>query len=173
MTREQMKKNLTELADRQARQRSRIAQQEDSLKLKGTGAEGLHKIVEYQNEQLEAKEKVISQLRSEVSNKKLDIAKLQSRITALNENVETLDKKQVQQQVLATQSKMMNECYMKIGTRKQLRQDGITDGRRLNEGSLNPNNFVRVDMRQLREFTLNSRSPMILTTMPQSSYSIV
>lgn len=33
--------------------------------------------------------------------------------------------------------------------------------------------FVRVDIRQLRELTLNSKKPKILTTMPQSSYSIV
>lgn len=174
MTREQMKNNLAELADMLARQRARIAQLEDSLKLKGTGAEGLHKIVEYLNEQLEAKEKVIAQLRSEVNNKNTDIARLQSRITTLNENVEKLDKKnQIQQQALVTQSDMMNECYMKIGTKKQLKQAGIMDGKKLNAGGLTPDKFVRVDIRQLRELTLNSKKPKILTTMPQSSYSIV
>lgn len=174
MTREQMKKSLAELADMLARQRARIAQLEDSLKLKGTGAEGLHKIVEYLNEQLEAKEKVIAQLRSEVNNKNTDIARLQSRISTLNENVEKLDKKnQIQQQALVTQSDMMNECYMKIGTKKQLKQAGIMDGKKLNAGGLTPDKFVRVDIRQLRELTLNSKKPKILTTMPQSSYSIV
>jgi uncharacterized protein YukE len=174
MTREQMKKSLAELADMLARQRSRIAQLEDSLKFKGTGAEGLHKIVEYLNEQLEAKEKVIAQLRSEVNNKNTDIARLQSRITTLNENVEKLDKKnQIQQQALVTQSNMINECYMKIGTKKQLKQAGIIDGRKLNAGGLTPDKFVRVDIRQLRELPLKSKKPKILTTMPQSSYSIV
>lgn len=174
MTREQMKKSLAELADMLARQRARIAQLEDSLKLKGTGAEGLHKIVDYLNEQLEAKEKVIAQLRSEVNNKNTDIARLQSRISTLNENVEKLDKKnQIQQQALVTQSDMMNECYMKIGTKKQLKQAGIINGKKLNASGLTPDKFVRVDIRHLRELQLKSKKPKILTTMPQSSYSIV
>lgn len=191
-TREQMKKSLAELAELLARQKARIAMLEDSLKIEGTGATGLHNIVAHLNEQLDAKEKLISQLRSEVndkntdiakltsqlrsevSSKKADIAKLQSRITTLNEDVEKLDKKnQVQKQALITQSDMMNECYMKIGTKKQLKQAGITDGKKLNAGSLNPSNFVRVDIRHLRELQLNSKKPKILTTMPQSSYSIV
>lgn len=174
MTREQMKKSLAELSDMLARQRIRIAQLEDSLKVKGTGAEGLHKIVEYLNEQLEAKEKVINQLRTEVNNKNTNIARLESRITTLNENVERLDKKsQIQQQALVTQSDMMNECYMKIGTKKQLKQAGIMDRKKLNAGGLTPDKFVRVDIRQLRELPLKSKKPKILTTMPQSSYSIV
>lgn len=174
ITREQMKKSLAELADMLARQRSRIVQLEDSLKLKGTGAEGLHKIVEYLNDQLEAKEKVINHLRAEVNNKNTDIVRLQSKITTLNENVEKLDKKnQVQQQALVTQSDMINECYMKIGTKKQLKQAGIMDGKKLNAGSLTPDKFVRVDIRQLRELPLQSKKPRILTTMPESSYSIV
>lgn len=174
MTREQMKRSLAELAEMLARQRARIAQLEDSLRIKGTGAEGLHNIVTYLNEQLEAKEKVIRQLRAEVNNKNSDLARLQSRITTLNENVERLDKQnQIQQQALVTQSDMMNECYMKIGTKKQLKQAGIIDGKKLNAGSLTPDKFVRVDIRQLRELTLNSKKPKILTTMPQSSYNIV
>ena len=174
MTREQMKKSLAELSDMLVRQRTRIAQLEDSLKVKGTGAKGLHKIVEYLNEQLEIKEKVINQLRAEVNNKNTNIARLQSRITTLNENVEKLDKKsQIQQQALVTQSDMMNECYMKIGTRKQLKQAGIIDGKKLNAGCLTPDKFVRVDIRHFRELPLKSKKPKILTTMPQSSYSIV
>ena len=174
MTREQMKKSLSELADMLARQRSRIAQLEDSLNIKGTGAEGIHKIVEYLTEQLNSKEKVINQLRAEVNNKNTDIARLQSSITTLNENVEKLDKKnQIQQQALITQSDMMNECYMKIGTKKQLKQAGIIDGKRLNAGGMTPEKFVKVDIRQLIELQLNSKKPKILTTMPQSSYRIV
>lgn len=174
MTREQMKKSLAELADLLARQRSRIAQLEDSLKIRSTGTEGLHKIVGFLNQQLETKEKVINQLRAELNNKNTNIAKLQSKISTLNENIEKLDKKsQVQQQALVAQSDMMNECYMKIGTKKQLKQAGIMVGKKLNAGGLIPDNFVRVDIRQLRELILKSKKPKILTTMPQSSYCIV
>ncbi len=174
LTRAQLKQSLEELAQMLARHRKRIAVLEDSLRSKQAGAENLHSIVAYLNEQLESKEKVISQLRSELNSKNIDIDRLQTTIVELHENVEKLDKKnQMQHQALITQSDMMNECYMKIGTKKQLKQAGITDGKRLIAESLKPENFVRVDIRQFRELTLNCKKPKILTTMPQSAYSIV
>ena len=173
LSREQIKDNLTELAAMLARQRERMSALEDSLKLKGNGSEGLHNIISHLNDQLIAKEKVINQLRAEVNNKNSDIARLQSRISTLSENVEVLDKKtKVQQEALVTQSDMMNECYMKIGTKKQLKQAGILDGKRLNSSALTPDKFVRVDIRQLRELPINAKKPKVLTTMPGNSYYI-
>lgn len=173
MTREQMKLSLSELSNMLARQRMRISVLEDSLKAKGNGVNNIHNIVAYLNDQLEAKEKVIDQLRLEVENKNSDIAKLRSRISTLNESVEKLDKKtKMQQSILATQNDILNECYMKIGTKKQLKQSGIINGKKINPSGLIPEKFVRVDIRQFRELTLNSTSPKILTSMPQGSYSI-
>lgn len=192
VSQEQMKQNLKALSELLARQRSRISMLEDSLKVKGANTEGLQNIIAFLNVQLESKEKAINQLRSEVNTKNMDIAQLQSRIVAinetaaknekqnqmkiasLNENVEKLEKKaQVQQQALVTQSDMINECYMKIATKKQLKQAGILDGKKLNAGALSPSNFVRVDIRQFREITISSKKPKILTTMPQNSYTLV
>ena len=185
MSREQMRQSLQELAELLTRQRQRIKMLEDSLKLKGVGGENLRNIVAYLNEQLLSKEAVINQLRSEISNKNTDIANLQSlrsseqatyqaKISSLNKHIDDLGKKnEVQKQVLAAQSDMMNECYMKIGTKKQLKQSGILDGRKLNPGGLTPDKFVRVDIREFRELKINSKKPRILTTMPQNSFSIV
>lgn len=173
-TKEDMKRNLSDLAAMLARHRIRIAQLEDSLKVRGTGAENLHNIVSYLNEQLETKEKTIAQLRSELNNKNTNIAKLQTQIASLNEDVERLDKKtKMQKEVLVTQSEMMNECYMKIGTKKQLKQAGILDGKKLNAAGLTPDRFVRVDIRNLTELNIKSKKPKILTTMPQGAYSLI
>lgn len=192
VSQEQMKQNLKALSELLARQRSRISMLEDSLKTNGANTEGLQNIIAFLNVQLDAKEKAINKLRSEINSKNMDIAQLQSRIVAinenaaknekqnqmkiasLNENVEKLERKtQVQQQALVTQSNMINECYMKIATKKQLKQAGILDGKKLNAGGLSPNNFVRVDIRQFKEITINSKKPRILTAMPQSSYTLV
>lgn len=185
MSREQMRQSLQELAEMLTRQRQRIEMLEDSLKLKGVGGENLHNIVAYLNEQLLSKEAVINQLRSEINNKNTDIANLQSlrsseqatyqaQISSLNRHIDDLGKKnEAQKQVLAAQSDMMNECYMKIGTKKQLKQSGILDGRKLNPGGLTPDKFVRVDIREFRELKINSKKPRILTTMPHNSFSIV
>lgn len=174
MTRAQMSQSLTELAQMLSRQRARIAMLEDSLKMKGSNSANLRNIISYLNEQLELKEQTISQLKAELSNKNVNIANLQTRINTLNENVVKLEKKEkISQQILATQSDMMNECYMKIGTKKQLKQAGILDGKKLNPNALSPDRFIKVDIRQLRELPINSKKPKILTAMPQSSYSIV
>ena len=174
LSRAQLKQSLEELAQLLARHRARITVLEDSLRSKKAGTEHLHGIIAYLNEQLESKEKVISQLRAELNTKNIDIDRLQTTIVELTENVEKLDRKtQIQHQALITQSDMMNECYMKIGTKKQLKQAGITDGKRLIAESLRPENFVRVDIRQFRELTLNCKKPKILTTMPPSAYTIV
>lgn len=179
MTREQMKQSLSELADMLARQRARITQLEDSLNVKGSGAGNLRNIIAFLNEQLEAKEKLITQLRAEVNNKNSDIKKLQSRVNSLNEDVQTLDKKnQMQKKALENINNIINECYVKIGTKKQLKQAGIIEGgllkkTKLISASLTPKNFSTVDIRQFTEVSLHSKNPKILTTMPQSSYTIV
>lgn len=173
LTREQLKKSLEELAQMLARHRERIAMLEDSLQIKGTGAENLHNIVTHLNEQLNAKEKIINQLRAEVNNKNVDIARLQTEVVMLSENVANLNRKtEVQQQALITQSDMMNECYVKVGTKKELKNAGITDGKKLNPNKLTSENFTRVDIRQFTELHLPSKKPKILTNMPQSSYTI-
>ena len=179
MTPSQMKKSLEELADMLARQRERIAALEDSLNLNGTGAKGLHNIVTYLNEQLTAKEKVIKQLRSEISDKNLTLAQQQRIISKLNDDVDSLGKKsKIQQEILGVQDLMMNECYMKIGTKAQLKEAGfLTNGSllkksKLNASALTPEKCVKVDIRQLVELQLNSKNPQILTTMPPNSYRI-
>lgn len=176
MTREQIKQSLSEFASLLARQRDRISKLEDSLKTRkdADGVNNMHNIIAYLNEQLESKEKIISQLRAELTNKNINIAQLQSKISALNESVEKLDKKnKIQQKALMAQTEMINECYMKISTKKQLKQAGILNGKKINPSGLIPENFVRVDVRQLKELTIMSSRPKILTTMPAGSYSIV
>lgn len=179
MTREQMKQSLSELAGVLARQRARISQLEDSMNVKGQGTDKLRNIIAYLNEQLEEKELLITQLRAEVNNQKVTLSELRAKYKTLNDNAQKLEKKsQIQQQALQTQSDMMNECYVKIGTKKQLKQAGIIEGgllkkTKINAGSLTPDNFSKVDIRKFTEISLPSKNPKILTTMPQGSYTMV
>lgn len=54
---------------------------------------------------------------------------MKSHISTLNENVVALnDKGNELEKALETQSDMMNECYVRFGTKKELQKAGILSG---------------------------------------------
>ena len=175
MNAEQMKKSLQELADMLARQRARITTLEDSLKLGSNGSQELHRIVNYLNEQLAAKENTINQLRSEISSKNFSIAQMQKRVSILYESVDSLkDVSNRKDTILVVQSDMMNTCYIQIGTKKDLKQAGFLNGTRLNPNALTPSRCQKVNITKFNDVLLNSKKPKILTTMPpHNSYRII
>ena len=73
---------------------------------------------------------------------------------------------------------MMNECYVRFGTKKELQKAGILSGsglfskKKLNVANFNPDSFRKVDIRSLHEVKLNSGNPKILSQMPASSYKL-
>lgn len=176
MTREELRENLKELSQILARHRARIAMLEDSLHIKGANTEGLRKIVNHLNNQLAAKENTIKQLQTELSNKNANIASLQSRVRNLGGEVERLDKQnKMQQRALTIQSEIINEGFIKIASRKELKKLGILKGgflraKKLDPSALNQDNFNRINISTFTEVTIQSKKPKILTTMPASSY---
>lgn len=174
-SREELRQSITDLSNIVLRQKQRIAELQS--KYNNNASEEVQKmqsIVEYLNEQLDAKEALIEKLQRELTNKNGNIAQLENEISELTDNVAKLTRKtEMQKQILSTQSEMMNECYMKIGTTKALKQVGILDGKKINPQALVPEKFVRVDIRELRELNINAKKPKILTAMPQGSYALI
>lgn len=177
---EQIKRNLRDFEELLQRQRKRIAELEKTLDGRGGNSDNLRNIVAVLNEQLAAKEKTIAQLRRELNSRNVDLTKMRAKVSALNKDVEVLNNKtHVQEQALATQTEMMNECYLLIGTKKELEQSGLLAGgglfqkKKLNVAGLTPDKFKRVDIRYFTEITIHSASPKILTQMPQGSYRFV
>lgn len=177
---ELIKRNLYDFEELLKRQRRRIAELEDTLNNRGGNFGKLRNIVAVLNEQLEAKERIIAQLRDELNSRNVDLAKLRTKVSALNKDVETLNHKaQVQERALATQTEVINECFLFVGSKKDLERAGLLIGgglfskKKLNVSGFTPDKFKRVDIRTFTEITVNSVSPKILTQMPQGSYRIV
>lgn len=176
--REQLKKNLDVFESILNQQKEKIAQLADSLKARGENLNKLQVLVDYLNSQLDEKNRIISSLRADLENNKVNIANLQKKVRSLSDsNTELTSKVESQSTALAAQTEMINECYVKIGNKKTLSAMGIITGGLLKKTKLNPNaidksQFTKVDIRYFTEVPLQSSKPEILTQMPSSSYKI-
>jgi chromosome segregation ATPase len=176
--RDQLKKNLEMFESILANQREKIAQLEDSLKAKGENLGKLSQLIAYLNQQLDEKNSMISNLRAELQNNKVNISHLQKKVANLKDDNNKLNRTiSNQAEALKIQSDIINEGYVKIGTKKSLSELRIVSGGFLKKKTVNPNaiskdQYTKVDIRTMNEIPLNSGSPKILTQMPTSSYKI-
>lgn len=180
LSKAELKQELIDLGALVSRQRKRISALEDTLRTKGGNVKNIQSIIDYLNQQLETKSKAIEQLQSELNRKNANIASLRSQISALNNNVGELEKKtQAQTKALMTQSDIMNEGYVKVGTKKELTATGLLSGgglfskKKLQINNINADKFTKIDIRQFQEVAINSRNPKLLTSHPTSSYRFV
>ena len=177
--RKQLKLNLEMFEEKLIQQKQRISQLSDSLKSRGSRIEVLNGLVKHLNLQLDEKNKMIQNLKSELEKKNVNLAQLKSKVSSLSEsNTQLVEKTEQQLQAIMAQDEILNECYVKIGTKKELKAGGYATGgflkkTKVNHNSLQKDKFMKVDIRTFREITINSKSPKILTQMPSSSYQWV
>ena len=113
---------LNGMADILARQREKIQILQDSLANRKTsqGVEHLQRVVEFLNQQLAEKDQVIKSLRADLNNSKKDITQLRASLSDMkNRATKAENKTQVLTTALAKQDDVINECYVRIGTKKQ------------------------------------------------------
>jgi len=177
--REQLKANLTMFENMLIQQKQRINQMDDSLKAKGIKIGKLNSLVSHLIQQIDAKNQEIHILREGLEKGKLTISQLQGRVSSLSKNnIELTNKVEKQMEDLAVQDVMLNEGYVKIGTKKELKDGGFISGgflkkTKVNYSNLPKSSFFSVDIRVSTEITIKSKSPKILTQMPASSYKFV
>ena len=178
LNREQMKKNLEMFESLLNEQGKRISQLTDSLNRKGIRLGRLQSLVDYMNQQIEDKNKIIKGLRSDLENERVNVRKFQERVDELTlTNTQLAERVDKQKEALSVQSEIINECYVKIGTKKELTDLGVLSGgffkkKKVNFNELNKAQFTRVDIRSFKEITIKSKHPKILTQMPQASYRL-
>ncbi len=176
LNRQQIAANLKGMADILARQRAKIKMLQDSLanKKSSEGVERLQKVVEFLNQQLAEKDRVIQSLRADLNNSKKDITQLRASLSDMRTRATNAEKKtQVLTTALSKQDEVINECYVKIGTKKQLSAAGLLKGgflqkKKVNYEDVDKSKFNAVDIRKFREITLKSSNPKILTPQPSN-----
>lgn len=176
LDRQQIAANLKSMADILARQRMKIRSLQDSLARKRStqGVERLQKVVEFLNQQLAEKDRVIQSLRADLSNSKKDISQLRASLSEMSVRADKAENKtQVLTTALSKQDDVINECYVRIGTKKQLSAAGLLKGgflqkKKVNYEGVDKSKFNPVDIRKFREITLKSSNPKILTPQPSN-----
>lgn len=178
--RARLKEKITNLADVVNQQRKRIEEIEANMKKSGLENSKLMNLIKMMKAQLDDKDAMIAELTQQIENKNIDISRLENHVTELTADNELLTQTvSEQEEILESQTELINEAYVKIGTKRELKDAGILDGggflkkAKMNVSSMRSENFKKVDIRTYTEVTLPSENVKILTPMPESSYRLV
>lgn len=132
-------------------------------------------------QQLDLKDRQITQLKSELAKKDVDISRLrkqvQSQRTQIENQTQTIvhldNTTKMQNEALVRQDEFINSAYVIVGSKKDLERKGIIKHKRLiPESALDKSKFARIDIRKYREVTFTAKKPKILTDMPSRSYTL-
>jgi len=142
-------------------------------------SEELKKLVENLTQQMEEKERQLQSLREELDKKDIHIAELDEQVADLSANVENLTEETTQKtQTINQQDKQLNTAWFVFGTKDELKKqnilskDGLFKKTKLLEKDFNKEYFTKIDIRIDKEIKLYSKSAVILTSHPSSSYTL-
>lgn len=178
LSKSQILSKLDAIADVIAVQRKKMAQLQETLSknksANSTAVAQLQQVVSFLNKQLAEKDEEIKSLQVEVKSKNQNITQLNASLKSMRQKAEKAEKReQVLKEALITQDEVVNQCYIRVGTKKELKaagllNTGILRKKRVNYQSVEKSKFQSVDIRHTRRIKLNSDYPHILTPMPSS-----
>lgn len=180
-TKEEVLENVAKLEKLISDQKEKIAELENNLSSDGndeaddTGtAASLRNLIAGLRKQIAQKDNEIAKLKGELQKKDVDISRLQAQAAQQSQRIADLDRRAtMQQEALKRQDAMLNQCYMAIGSKKDLQNKGIIKkGKIMAQNALDRTKFSKVDIRKLTEITFSAKRPKILTSMPGSSYEM-
>lgn len=179
LSREQIKKNLDAYKQTLENQRERIAVMEKKLKTNQKYSAHLRSIIATMKQQLAQKDEEIANLRKLVDDKNMDI-------TRLKENVQTLQKRNEmqaglivsQQETITSQEASIHTAFVKIGTKKELKDEGLLTGGFLKKSKvdftkIDKSLFKAIDIRESGKINIpGTKKAKVLTPQPEDSYRI-
>lgn len=171
--REQIKENIVFIKKTMLENKERIAKLNKQLKGSNIKSAELQRTIESLTKQLDEKEQQLQQLRAELDAKDIHILELDETINELNSNVSRLsDEGEKKSETISSQDKQLNTAWYVFGTKKELKEQKILDGGKVLQSSFNRDYFTKIDIRELKEINLHSKSAKILTTHPADSYTL-
>ena len=181
ITKENVKHNLMRFEALLKKQGEKIRQLEKQLSESNDSNAQSLSLISHLKEQLNTKNIQIAQLKEELEKKNVDIARLQEQVESqrltINTQTATINelnqRTQRQGEALARQDAILNNGYVLIGSRDDLKRKGILKkGKIVADAALDRSKFAKVDIREWREVSFTAKRPRILTNMPASSYEI-
>lgn len=182
LTKDDVMQNLDRFETVLRHQQDKISKLERLVRLNNDSNSQTLRLIENLKSEIDNKNRQIAHLQEELKNKNLDIESLQNTVSQQQTTIssqlariEELDKRnQKQGEALARQDAMLNNGYVLIGSKDDLKRKGITKkGKLVADAALDRTKFAKVDIRNWREISFTAKKPVILTNMPSSSYSLV
>ncbi len=171
---QQLKENIQFIANRMKQNRELLAKLQKQLASSSFQGEQLKKTIENLQKQLEEKDAQLQTLREELDKKDIHIAELDESINNLNtKNTNLTNESARKTETINAQDKQLHTAWYVFGTKKELKDQHIVEDGKVMTGSFNKNYFTKVDIREVSEIKLYSKSAKLLTTHPSSSYSLV
>ena len=184
LSRKDLKERLNHLADIIKNQREKMSALETDMEAGKSSIQQLKSVIAYLNSSLEQKEAEVQKLKEDVNSKNFNIARLNTHVSNLQDTIAAVRQENEEQRVQMEQQNeqheaAMNLVYYIIGTKDQLIQSGVISksGKifkksQINFASINKSVLTKADRRTLKTITIYGKSPKILTSEPEESYSL-
>ncbi len=159
-------------------QRQRIDELEKKLKTGNANSAQMKTIIASLKQQLAQKDEEIAQLRKQVDDQNVDINSLKENVENLRQHNEMQAGLIVsQQETILSQDASLNTAYIKIATKKDLKEAGLLTGGFLKKTKvdftkIDKSLFRAVDIRDVEKIDIPAEKAKVMTPQPENSYRI-
>jgi chromosome segregation ATPase len=177
LNKQRMRQQLSHVRDILARHRERIDELEKRLSSSNENVQSLKTIIAALKEQLDQKDRELAQLKADLNDSRKSIADLQNRVSLMQSASDAQqDKIEEQESQLQEQANQLNTAYLKIATKKQLKNEGLLAGgflkkSKVDYSKVNLSSFKTIDIRTTKTINVPDKAK-IITPVPTGSYTL-
>ena len=178
--REQIKEDLTRFQQTLKEQRLRIENLEKQLSYSNEQGRKMKAVIISLKAQIAEKESQVASLKEELNSKDIAIRDLNSRLSTIT--TRNLEQEQIittQNNLIGKQDDALNEGHVLIASKKILKDADLLRGGLLSKKKAdytkleaNKRMFQTIDTRIVTEFEIRSKSPTIMTQVPDGTYTL-
>lgn len=171
--RQRIQENMQFIQETMAQNNELIERLRARLRQNSANAELLQRTIDNLTAQMEQKNSEIESLRNELQRSNIHIAELNEQVTNLHDDISDQQTVIQQQDVtISQQDRQLNRAWYAIGTKRELKDNNILKNGRVLQNGFDASYFTEIDIRQVSQLNLNSRSAEVLTSHPAGSYSL-
>lgn len=174
LTKQQMVSNLSAFKETLASNKTRMEELEKKLSGRNDGLEKLGNILKHLNREIDAKAARINDLLEKLQDANFSIEMLRAEMSGMSNIIGSqLAEIDAQRKAMQSQDAALHTAYYVIGTKKELKDKGLLASRKkVNYGSVEEKLFIKIDIRETKQFEIPGKKAKVLTDMPEDAYSI-